>query len=201
MMQYPQWEGFAPGEWQRSIDVRRLYPEKFYTVRGRRKVSCARHSPHEGRVEKMRGTFAAGAGKRRAGRGDEAVFRIDNFEPGYIDRDNEVIVGLQTDAPLKRIVNPYGGMRCAKASLEQYGYALDEEMEHTFSEYPQNAQRGRVRCIPGARARRAPCGPADGPADAMAAGASLAITAAWPCTASMHWRRRNAAIWTRWTAP
>ena len=79
---------------------------------------------------------------------------IDNFEPGYIDRDNEVIVGLQTDAPLKRIVNPYGGMRCAKASLEQYGYALDEEMEHTFSEYRKTHNEGVFDAYP-ARVRAA----------------------------------------------
>ena len=81
---------------------------------------------------------------------------IDNFEPGYIDRDNEVIVGLQTDAPLKRIVNPYGGMRCAKASLEQYGYALDEKMEHTFSEYRKTHNEGVFDAYPArVRARHA----------------------------------------------
>ena len=49
---------------------------------------------------------------------------IDNFAPGYIDRENEVIVGLQTDAPLKRIVNPYGGMRMVYQELDAYGYKL-----------------------------------------------------------------------------
>ena len=46
---------------------------------------------------------------------------INNFKPGYIDKDNELIYGLQTDAPLKRIVNPYGGMRVAEKALNAYG--------------------------------------------------------------------------------
>ena len=51
---------------------------------------------------------------------------INNFAPGYIDKDNEVIVGLQTDAPLKRILNPYGGIRMMNKCLEAYGYELPE---------------------------------------------------------------------------
>ena len=50
------------------------------------------------------------------------VSGINNFKPGYICRDDNVIVGLQTDAPLKRMVNPYGGVRMVKSSLEAYGY-------------------------------------------------------------------------------
>lgn len=49
---------------------------------------------------------------------------INNFDAGYIDKDNEVIVGLQTDAPLKRMVNPYGGIRMVYNSLNAYGYKL-----------------------------------------------------------------------------
>ena len=51
---------------------------------------------------------------------------INNFAPGYIDKDNEVLVGLQTDAPLKRILNPYGGIRMMNKCLEAYGYELPE---------------------------------------------------------------------------
>ncbi len=60
------------------------------------------------------------------------VSGIDNFAPGYIDKENEVIVGLQTDVPLKRIVNPYGGMRMVHSALEAYGYKLDEEVSKKF---------------------------------------------------------------------
>ena len=54
---------------------------------------------------------------------------INNFAPGYINKDNEVIVGLQTDAPLKRILNPYGGIRMMNKCLEAYGYELPEDMK------------------------------------------------------------------------
>ena len=58
---------------------------------------------------------------------------IDNFMPGYIDKENEVIVGLQTDKPLKRIVNPYGGIRMVYSELESYHYKLDENVDKYFN--------------------------------------------------------------------
>ena len=61
---------------------------------------------------------------------------------GYIDKENEVIVGLQTDAPLKRIVNLYGGKRMAHQSLEQYGYKLNEEIDRHFNEYRKTHNEG-----------------------------------------------------------
>ena len=67
---------------------------------------------------------------------------IDNFMPGYIDQDNEVIVGLQTDSPLKRIVNPYGGIRMANSALEAYGYKFNEELNHIFSTYRKTHNDG-----------------------------------------------------------
>ncbi len=67
---------------------------------------------------------------------------IDNFEPGYIDRSNEVIVGLQTDEPLKRIVNPYGGLRMVKSALNSYGYSLDKELESSFEEFRKTHNDG-----------------------------------------------------------
>ena len=67
---------------------------------------------------------------------------IDNFEPGYIDKDNEVIFGLQTDKPLKRIVNLYGGIRMAHTSLEAYGYKLDETIDKHFKEFRKSHNDG-----------------------------------------------------------
>lgn len=60
------------------------------------------------------------------------VSGINSYEPGYLIKDDEVIVGLQTDEPLKRIVNPFGGMRMVKQSLEAYGYTLDKQIEENF---------------------------------------------------------------------
>ena len=67
---------------------------------------------------------------------------IDNFEPGYIDKDNEIIVGLQTDKPLKRIVNLYGGIRMAHTALAAYGYTLDETIDKHFKEFRKSHNDG-----------------------------------------------------------
>ena len=67
---------------------------------------------------------------------------INNFAPGYIDKKNELIVGLQTDAPLKRIVNPYGGMRMVKNSLNAYGYELNPDLEAHFNEFRKTHNQG-----------------------------------------------------------
>ncbi len=62
----------------------------------------------------------------------KTVSGIDAYEPGYLIKKDEVIVGFQTDEPLKRIVNPFGGMRMVKQALEAYGYKLDEKIEQEF---------------------------------------------------------------------
>ena len=55
--------------------------------------------------------------------------------PGYIDRDHEIIVGLQTDAPLKRAIMPNGGLRMVVSALEAYGYTPDPHMAEAFTKY------------------------------------------------------------------
>jgi len=67
---------------------------------------------------------------------------INAFEAGYIDKDNEVIVGLQTDAPLKRIVNPYGGIRMVYQELDAYGYKLNENVDKYFNEFRKTHNQG-----------------------------------------------------------
>lgn len=62
----------------------------------------------------------------------DEVTTVSAFDPGYIDRDREIIVGLQTDKPLKRSVNPFGGIRMAKQACEAYGYHLAPEVEEAF---------------------------------------------------------------------
>lgn len=70
------------------------------------------------------------------------VSGINNFKPGYICSEDDVIVGLQTDAPMKRIINPYGGMRMVKSSLEAYGYEMDPEIDKHFSTYRKTHNDG-----------------------------------------------------------
>ncbi len=70
------------------------------------------------------------------------VSGIDHFEPGYIDRDHEVIVGLQTDQPLKRIVNPFGGTRMVRSALSSYGYEWDPEVDRYFTAFRKTHNDG-----------------------------------------------------------
>lgn len=70
------------------------------------------------------------------------VSGINNFEPGYIDKENEVIFGLQTDKPLKRIMNPFGGMRMLKNSLATYGYKMDPNIEKYFPMFTKSHNDG-----------------------------------------------------------
>lgn len=67
---------------------------------------------------------------------------INNFGPGYIDKDLELIVGFQSDAPLKRLMNPYGGIRMVKQSLDAYGYQMNEELEKSFNEFRKTHNDG-----------------------------------------------------------
>ena len=67
---------------------------------------------------------------------------INSFKPGYIDKENEVIVGLQTDAPLKRIVNPYGGIRMVYQELDAYGYKLNPTVDKYFNEFRKTHNQG-----------------------------------------------------------
>lgn len=70
------------------------------------------------------------------------VSGINSFPPGYIDKENEVIFGLQTDAPLKRMINPFGGVRMVRDSLEAYGYKWDKDVEEKFTSYRKTHNDG-----------------------------------------------------------
>ncbi len=67
---------------------------------------------------------------------------INSFNPGYIDKENEVIFGLQTDKPLKRMVNPYGGIRMVYQELDSYGYKLNPEVDKYFNEFRKTHNQG-----------------------------------------------------------
>ena len=62
----------------------------------------------------------------------ETVSSLTSYAPGYIDKENELIVGMQTNRPLKRGVNPFGGMRMARQACEAYGYKLNQKIEDEF---------------------------------------------------------------------
>ena len=137
-----QWEGFNEGLWQEEINVRNFIQKNYKLYEGD-------SSFLEGSSEKTKKVWAKAydliveeVKKGIIGVATDRISGINNYEPGYIDKDNEVIVGLQTDAPLKRIVNLYGGMRMAKTSLEQYGYELDPVIAEHFPKYRKTHNDG-----------------------------------------------------------
>ncbi len=144
----PAWEGFRSGEWRHLVNVRNFI-QKNYTPYEGDDSFLAGISEKTSRVwEKCRALIVEEVQKGIIGVETDVISGIDNFKPGYIDRDNEVIVGLQTDAPLKRIVNLYGGMRMALGSLEQYGYTLNPEIKRHFSEYRKTHNDGVFDAYP-----------------------------------------------------
>ena len=139
---YDEWKDFRGGNWQREIDVRSFILKNYTPYDGDEdflETPTAKTKAVWDKCKKLlaeeldRGIYDVETG---------IISGIDNFAPGYIDRDNEVIVGLQTDKPLKRIVNLYGGMRMAKSALEAYGYKLDEDIDEKFSEYRKTHNQG-----------------------------------------------------------
>ncbi|MFW6016773.1 MAG: pyruvate formate lyase family protein, partial [bacterium] len=72
----------------------------------------------------------------------DTVADINAYDAGYIDEDKELIVGLQTDAPLKRTLNTYGGIRMARQAAEAYGYKVNEDIEKIFTEYRKTHNDG-----------------------------------------------------------
>lgn len=72
----------------------------------------------------------------------KTISGIDAYNPGYISKDDEVIVGLQTDEALKRICNPWGGIRMVESSLNAYGYEIDPQMKEIFTKYRKTHNQG-----------------------------------------------------------
>ncbi|MEZ2236273.1 formate C-acetyltransferase [Microcoleus sp.] len=139
---YAEWYGFTEGSWTTEINVRDFI-QKNYT-------------PYEGNAE-----FLVGPTTRTQKLWQEVlelmkleiekgVLDVDTKVPssiiahdaGYINRQLEQIVGLQTDKPLKRAIMPYGGIRVVKAGLEAYGYQLDPQTEEVFTKYRKTHNDG-----------------------------------------------------------
>ena len=142
------WKGFRTGEWRHLVNVRNFI-QKNYTPYAGDESFLAPTSERTQKVwDKSHELILEELRKGILDVETDAISGINNFAPGYIDRDNEVIVGLQTDAPLKRIVNLYGGMRMAESALEQYGYTLNPEIERHFRTYRKTHNDGVFDAYP-----------------------------------------------------
>ncbi len=136
------WAGFKAGRWSETIDVRDFIQQNYTPYYGDESFLAG---PTARTAELWRQVDALIQEEVRSQTIKVDLERfsgIDNFAPGYIDRDKEVIVGLQTDEPLKRIMNPYGGFRMLKNALDAYGLKMDPEMEERFNEYRKTHNQG-----------------------------------------------------------
>ena len=136
------WKGFKEGNWSNEIDVtdfiRRNYTEytgdeSFLEGPTEATTTMWNNLMEKFKIEREKGIYDAET---------KIPSQIDAYGPGYIDKDLEKIVGLQTDAPLKRAIFPNGGLRMVKNSLEAFGYKLDPQTEEIFTKYRKTHNDG-----------------------------------------------------------
>lgn len=138
-----QWSNFKEGNWTKNIDVRNFIQKNYNPYTGDESFLTCPTEKTQNVWEKSEELILKEIEKGGVLDVDtKTVSGIDSFKPGYIDKENEVIVGLQTDAPLKRMVNPFGGIRMAKEALDDYGYKVDEEMNNIFTKYRKTHNEG-----------------------------------------------------------
>ena len=134
MMEFEQWNGFdKAGEWTKEIDVRSFIQSNYTPYEGDSKFLTGATD----KTKKLWNEVLELYKKERENGGVldadcKTPSSINAYEAGYIDKDLEEIVGLQTDAPLKRAIMPNGGIRIVEKSAESYGYKVDPETEYIY---------------------------------------------------------------------
>ena len=134
MMKFDAWNGFVAGDWCEHINVRDFINKNYTAYEGDASFLT-------GATERTNALNSKLRELQKLERERGGVLSIDtstvsslcNYAAGYIDKENEIIVGLQTDEPLKRGVNPFGGIRMARNACESYGYKLSEKIEEYFT--------------------------------------------------------------------
>ena len=132
-MKHVNWNGFIGGVWQDEINVRDFIMQNYKPYEGDSSFLSKATPRTEALMKKVQALFALE--RQRGGVLDidtETVSSLTSFAPGYIDKENEIIFGMQTDSPLKRSVNPFGGIRMVRQACESYGYTLSEKVENEF---------------------------------------------------------------------
>ena len=128
-----QWEGFNPGIWQEEMNVRDFIQKNYtpYTGNGDfLKPATERTGKLLHKLENLLVLEREFGGVLDID--NQTVTSLLNYKPGYLDKEQEIIVGLQTDRPLKRGVNPFGGLRMTRDACRAYGYELSQKVEDEF---------------------------------------------------------------------
>ena len=139
---YVEWQGFTEGSWTREVNVRDFIQKNYSPYEGNADFLAAATSRTEQLWQKVLELMKLEREKGVLDVDTKLPTSITAHDAGYIDRELEQIVGLQTDQPLKRAIMPYGGIRVVKAGLEAYGYQLDPQTEETFTKYRKTHNDG-----------------------------------------------------------
>jgi formate C-acetyltransferase len=132
-MEYKNWLDFKEGTWQNTINVHNFIQTNYLPYYGDDSFLAGPTTRTKELMQRVNGLFKLEQQYGGVLEVDTAtVSSLTSFSPGYIDKENELIVGLQTNRPLKRGVNPFGGMRMVRQACEAYGYKLSEEIENEF---------------------------------------------------------------------
>jgi len=132
-MKFEQWNGFKKSKWQDKIDVRDFIINNYTCYTGDDSFLASSTPRTDALMDKFNTLLKVE--KEFGGVLDidtTTVTSLTNYKPGYLDKENELIVGLQTNRPLKRGVNPFGGIRMARNACEAYGYKMSQKIEDDF---------------------------------------------------------------------
>ncbi|QEH46132.1 formate C-acetyltransferase [Aggregatibacter actinomycetemcomitans] len=141
--QQKAWEGFVGGDWQKEVNVRDFIQKNYTPYEGDESfLADATPATTELWDKVMEGIKIENKTHEPLDFDTDNPSTITSHKPGYINKELEKIVGLQTDAPLKRAIMPFGGIKMVKGSCEVYGRQLDPEVEHIFTEYRKTHNQG-----------------------------------------------------------
>ncbi|MER5848011.1 formate C-acetyltransferase [Streptomyces sp. NPDC002012] len=136
------WDGFKGGLWRDAIDVRDFVQQNYTPYEGDSSFLTGPTARTTAVWEKLLSMFPDEIARGIHDVDVKTPSRIDAFEPGYIEADRDLIVGLQTDAPLKRAIMPNGGWRMVEGALSAYGYEADPEIREIYTRLRKTHNEG-----------------------------------------------------------
>ncbi|WP_287451782.1 formate C-acetyltransferase [Brochothrix sp.] len=138
-----EWQGFNRGDWENGVDVREFIQKNYTAYDGDDQFLAG---PTEATNALWAQVMKLNEEERKAGgvldMDTKVVSSITSHGPGYLNKELETIVGFQTEKPFKRGLQPFGGIRMSEQAAESYGFKIDEEISHIFSEYRKTHNQG-----------------------------------------------------------
>lgn len=136
------WRGFKKGNWSENIDTRDFIQLNYTPYEGDESFLAEPTERTKNLWKKAEDLILEEVRSKTIKVDTTRVSGINNYPAGYLDKENELIVGFQTDEPMKRIVNPYGGYRMITNSLDAYGLKMDPTIEKYFNEFRKTHNQG-----------------------------------------------------------